>query len=78
MNLNFGPSSDNVGVTEYLLDLSADPSFSSYVTGYHNKSFDVYGGYTLSGLPLGVTYHARLRARDAAGNFSAYSNTASR
>lgn len=73
LNLVWDVSSDNVAVTAYLLDLSTDPSFSSYVPGQHDKAARGTRAWTFYGLEPHTTYYARLRAQDGEGNVSGYS-----
>ena len=73
LNLVWDVSSDNVAVTAYLLDLSTDPSFSSYVPGQHDKVAKGTRAWTFNGLEPHTTYYARLRAQDGEGNVSGYS-----
>lgn len=54
------------GATEYLLDVSDDPNFGSYVGGYND--FQIPGAqsnHTVIGLVPGTTYHYRVKAKGA-------------
>lgn len=63
------------GATSYLLDVSRNESFSSYVTGYHNKP--VSGtNQMVTGLYGGLTYYYRVRALNGS-ILSPYSNSIS-
>jgi beta-glucanase (GH16 family) len=63
-NLTWGASSDNVGVTGY--NVLRNGSTIATVTGT---------SYTATGLTAATTYSFQVKARDAAGNLSAGSNT---
>jgi hypothetical protein len=72
INLSWTASTDNVGVTGYRVERQ-DPGSSTFtqvatVTG---------AAYSDTGLTAGRTYSYRVRATDAAGNLSPYSNVAS-
>ena len=72
INLSWGASSDNVGVTGYQIwrsNAAAGP-FSQIATTTATS-------YTNSGLTSGSTWYYYVKATDAAGNVSAASNTAS-
>ncbi|MDI3504164.1 MAG: hypothetical protein PWP64_1100 [Candidatus Cloacimonadota bacterium] len=65
----------SLGATSYLLDVSRNESFSSYVIGYHNKP--VSGTNELvTGLHSGLTYYYRVRALNGSIS-SPYSNSIS-
>jgi len=73
INLSWTASTDNVGVTGYLVESCSGAGCTSFaqiatVTGTT---------YSNTGLAAGATYSYRVRATDAAGNLSGYSNTAS-
>ena len=70
-NANWNASA---GANGYKLDVSTDPNFGSFITGYQN--LDVGNVNTLnvnSGLSGGLTYYYRLRAYDIDG-ITGYSN----
>ena len=64
VNLSWGASSDNVGVTGY--DIIRNGTVTNTVTGTST---------TVTGLTASTSYQFAVRARDAAGNTSANSNT---
>lgn len=66
VNLSWSPSSDNVGVTGY--DVYRNGTLATTVSGTST---------TVSGLSGSTAYQFYVRARDAAGNASANSNTVS-
>lgn len=66
VSLAWNASSDNVGVTAY--DIYSGPNQVLSVSGT---------GATVSGLAAGTSYSFTVKARDAAGNISAASNTVS-
>ncbi len=72
VNLNWSASSDNVGVTQYLIE-SCQGSGCSNFTQVGTST-----GLTFShtGLVQATLYRYRVRARDAAANMSGYSNIA--
>ena len=51
----------------YLLDVSTDNSFSSYVDGYHDLDVGNSIGRAVTGLHPGTTYYYRVRPNTAAG-----------
>jgi hypothetical protein len=69
-------STDNIGVTGYRLDASTSGSFSSFVTGYNNKSVGNVTTASVTGLSPGTRYFVLVRAYDAAGNVSGNSTMA--
>jgi chitodextrinase len=73
ITLSWGASTDNVGVTGYLIEVcpGAGCTAFSQVTSTPTSPFSV------AGLAALTTYTFRIRASDAAGNLSAYSNTVS-
>lgn len=66
VTLTWGASADNVGVTGYEVYVNAETSPRTTVSGLST---------TVSGLTAATSYSFRVRAKDAAGNASAYSNT---
>ena len=73
ITLSWGASTDNVGVTAYLIELC----LGSGCTAFSQVTSASTSPYTVSGLASSTSYTFRIRASDAAGNLSAYSNTAS-
>ncbi len=55
------------GAKGYLLDVSTNDSFTSYVDGYHNLDVGNVTGRVVTGLSRGNTYYYRVRAYSAAG-----------
>ncbi|MBI3408481.1 MAG: fibronectin type III domain-containing protein [Planctomycetes bacterium] len=72
INLSWTASTDNVGVTNYLIERSQGAGSTSF------SQIATTTGTTFSntGLTVGTVYNYRVRATDAAGNLSAYSATA--
>src|SRR6266850_5670572 len=59
-----------LGVTRakgYLLDVSTNSSFDSFVDGYHDLDVGAVTGRAVTGLSRGATYYYRVRAYDVAG-----------
>jgi hypothetical protein len=73
INLNWIASTDNVGVTGYLLERS--PGVGS--TNFAQIATPAVTNYSNAGLAATNTYNYRVRATDAAGNLSGYSGVAS-
>lgn len=71
MNLVWTGSSDNVGVTAYLIERCK----GSGCTGFSQIGTSATATYSDSGLIGSTVYVYRVRATDAAGNLSGYSNT---
>jgi chitodextrinase len=73
INLSWSASTDNVGVTGYLIERCQGSSCSNFA-----QIATVSAGTTYSdtGLTVLTTYSYRVRATDAAGNLSGYSGTA--
>src|SRR6185312_12765058 len=72
INLAWRPSSDNVGVTNYRLERCA----GRLCTNFALIATPTASTFADSGLSAGTTYSYRVKATDAAGNLSPYSNTA--
>jgi glucose/arabinose dehydrogenase/chitodextrinase len=73
INLTWTASTDNVGVTGYLLERSqgaGSTAFAQVGTTIPGTSFNN------TGLAANTVYNYRVRATDAAGNFSGYSSVA--
>src|SRR5262249_2743235 len=71
---SFMASWDSVnGANGYLLDVSTNESFSSYVDGYHGLDVGNVTGRAVTGLNPGTTYYYRARPYAAAGA-GGYSN----
>jgi YD repeat-containing protein len=72
ITLSWNPSTDNVGVSAYLIERCQGSGCSAFsqigTTGATS--------YADTGLPQVTTYSYRVRATDAAGNLSAYSSAA--
>ena len=71
INLSWTASTDNVGVTNYLIEqcVAASCTFAQIGTSTGTT-------FNSTGLTAGTGYSYRVRATDAANNLSAYSNTA--
>ncbi|MGH8231203.1 MAG: fibronectin type III domain-containing protein, partial [Steroidobacteraceae bacterium] len=69
ITLGWSPSSDNVGVTNYLVERCQ----GSGCTGFAQIGTSTTTSYNDTGLSAGTFYLYRVRATDAAGNLSAYS-----
>jgi len=72
INLSWTASTDNVGVTGYRVERSTGAGSTTFA------QIAVATGttYTDTGLSVGTVYNYRVRAADAGGNVSTYSNTA--
>lgn len=55
------------GATNYLLDVSGSPSFSSYSAGYSNFPLGPVTSYSIAGLPSASTLYWRVRAQNSGG-----------
>lgn len=73
INLTWSASTDNVGVTGYLVERCQGSS----CTNFSQIGTPSTTSYSDTGLTAGTAYRYRVRARDAAGNNSAYSSIAS-
>src|SRR6266849_3400570 len=73
INLSWTASTDNVGVTGYRVERCQGAGCSIFV----QIATPTGTTYSDSGLQASTSYSYRVRATDAAGNLSAYSNTAS-
>ena len=73
INLTWAASSDNVGVAGYRVERCSGASCSSFA----QVGTSTTASYADSGLNGSTSYTYRVRAADAAGNLSGYSNTAS-
>ena len=71
VNLTWTASTDNVGVTGYQIERCQGSGCSSFAQVGTSTS----ASYTDGGLTASMTYNYRVRAIDAAGNLSGYSNT---
>ncbi|PYS27524.1 MAG: hypothetical protein DMG11_16110, partial [Acidobacteria bacterium] len=72
INLTWTASTDNVGVTSYLLERCQDAGCSTFA----QIATPVSTSYSNTGLTANTSYSYRVRATDAAGNRSGYSNVA--
>ena len=62
------------GASGYYLDVSTSATFSSYLSGYNNKSVGNVNTFSLSGLNRNTTYYYRVRGYNSGGQ-SLNSNT---
>jgi elongation factor P hydroxylase len=64
------------GASSYLLDVSMDSSFRSYLDGYHNLDVGLVTGRVVTGLGPGTTYYYRVRPYSSSGrgNYSEVSS----
>jgi len=69
ISISWSASTDNVGVTAYLLEECPGASCANFAPAATTAATH----YVLTGLSSGVTYRFRVRATDAAGNLSDYS-----
>ena len=72
ITLNWTASTDNAGVTGYLVERCQGAG----CTNFAQIATPTATGLTDTGLAAGASYSYRVRATDAAGNLSPYSNTA--
>jgi chitodextrinase len=73
INLSWTASTDNVGVTGYRVERCLGAS----CTNFAQIATPTGASHSDTGLAASTTYRYRVRATDAAGNFSGYSNVAS-
>jgi fibronectin type 3 domain-containing protein len=73
IDLSWGASTDNVGVTQYLVERCQGATCTNWAQVGTSTSTT----FSNTGLAGGTTYRFRVRASDAAGNLSAYSSIAS-
>ena len=73
INLSWTASTDNVGVTGYKVERCSGAACANFV----QIATPVGTTFSDTGLTASTSYSYRVRANDAAGNNSAYSNTAS-
>jgi len=71
INLSWTASTDNVSVTGYMVERCQGAGCSNFT----QIATPTGTSYSNTGLPSQATYSYRVRARDAAGNLSDYSNT---
>jgi chitodextrinase len=72
INLSWTASMDNVGVTNYLVERCAGTGCTSFA----QIAMSATNAYNNTGLAASTSYSYRVRATDAAGNLSGYSNVA--
>ncbi|HEY7291368.1 MAG TPA: putative collagen-binding domain-containing protein [Vicinamibacterales bacterium] len=72
IDLTWGASTDNVGVTNYQVERCVGSACSNFAF----ESSTAATAFSDTGLTAGATYAYRVLAQDAAGNRSPYSNTA--
>jgi chitodextrinase len=73
INLSWTASTDNVGVTQYLVERCQGAGCTSFA----QVGTSTGTTFNNTGLTSATSYSYRVRARDAAGNLSGYSNVAS-
>jgi hypothetical protein len=64
------------GATGYRLDVSTDPSFHSYVSGYQDRDIENVTSHVVAGLTPATRYYYRVRAYDSASVSSNSETTA--
>src|SRR5712671_6938154 len=74
INLSWNASTDNVGVTAYLIERCQGSGCANFTQIASGSSGTIYSD---TGLAASTPYSYRLRATDAAGNLSNYSNIVS-
>jgi fibronectin type 3 domain-containing protein len=72
INLSWAPSTDNVGISGYRLERCQGVGCSSFA----QIAAPTGTSHSNTGLAAGTSYSYRVRATDAAGNFSGYSTVA--
>ncbi len=72
INLTWTASTDNVGVSNYLIERCQGAGCSNFT----QIATSTTAGFNNTGLTAGNTYSYRVRATDASSNLSPYSNTA--
>jgi hypothetical protein len=72
INLTWTASTDNVAVTNYLIERCAGAGCSNFV----QIATSTVASYSNTGLTASTSYSYRVRATDAANNLSSYSSTA--
>jgi chitodextrinase len=75
IDLSWSASTDNVGITGYLIERCTGPSCSSFAQIAAPAGTGTT--YSDTGLTPNTSYSYRVRAKDGAGNLSPYSNVAS-
>ena len=75
VDLSWGASTDNVGVTGYTSSAARAPAARNFTQIAHRRTGTTYKDTTVS---ASTSYSYRVRATDAAGNLGPYSNTATR
>src|SRR5262249_17535249 len=71
INLNWTVSTDNIAVAQYLIERCQGLGCTTFSQVGTSSTIT----YNNAGLNASTTYNYRVRATDAAGNFSGYSNT---
>jgi predicted nucleotidyltransferase len=66
--------SSSTGATGYRLDVTTDPTFATFVTGYNNKDAGNLTSANVTGLTANTTYYYRIRAYNAGGTSIISSN----
>jgi hypothetical protein len=74
IDLDWDAASDSIGVTGYRVQRATNAGFTTGVVSFNISNVT---SHTVTGLSGGTTYYFRVRAKDAAGNEGAWSNTAS-
>lgn len=73
--VNWRESVDDVGVVGYNLTVALDADFQQVVSGYNALDVGNVLSYEVTGLEQRIKYYCRVRARDAAPNYSPLSST---